>query len=89
MPKVIAFPGMEPGKEIALYTQNHIYSGTVVRREPFPAGDGLWLDNVTVLPIKAKVPADEALRLDSVCVLWAQVVAIGLAPRTYLTEPTE
>lgn len=89
MSKVISFPGVDPGKEIALYTQNHIYCGIVVRREPFPDGDGLWLDDVTVLPIKAKVPADEALRLDSVCVLWAQVVAIGLAPRTYLTEPTE
>lgn len=89
MPKVISFPGVDPGKEIALYTQNHIYCGMVVKREPFPDGDGLWLDDVTVLPIKAKVPADEVLRLDSVCVLWAQVVAIGLAPRTYLTESTE
>ena len=89
MPKVIAFPGVDPGKKIALYTQNHVYSGTAVKREPFPEGTGLWLDDVTVLPIKAKVSADEALHLDSVCVLWAQVVAIGLAPRTYLTEPTE
>lgn len=89
MPKVIPFPGVNPGKEIALYTASHIYCGIVVRREPFPDGDGLWLNNVTVLPIKAKVPADEILRLDSVCVLWPHVVALGFAPKRYPEELPE
>lgn len=89
MSKVIAFPGVEPGIKIALYTQNHIYSGTVVRREPFPDGTGLWLENVTVLPIKSQVPASDALRLASVCVLWNQVVAIGFPPEMSLAEQTE
>lgn len=89
MSKVIDFPGAIPGKPIALYTQNHIYSGIVVKREPFPEGNGLWLEDVTVLPIKSQVPASEALRLGSVCVLWNQVVAVGYAPQAYLAEPTE
>lgn len=80
MTKVIAFPGAEPGKGIALYTQNHIYSGTVVAREPFPEGTGLWLEDVTVLPIKGQVPENEILHLGSVCVLWNQIVAIGFPP---------
>lgn len=81
MPKVVSFPGADPGKQIALYTQNHIYSGTVVDRAPFPEGSGLWLADVTVVPIKGQVPADEVLRLDHVCVLWNQVVAIGFPPK--------
>lgn len=67
MPKVIAFPGMEHGEKVALYTQNHIYSGTVDRREPFPKDTGLWLNDVTVLPIKGQVSQPEILRLDCVC----------------------
>lgn len=89
MSKVIAFPGVEPGNAVALYTQNHIYSGTVIRREPFPEGTGLWLADVTVLPIKSQVSANEALRLASVCVLWNQVVAVGFPPDMSPAEQTE
>lgn len=86
MPKVIAFPGMEHGEKVALYTQNHIYSGTVDRREPFPKDTGLWLNDVTVLPIKGQVSQPEILRLDCVCVLWNQVVAIGFPPKLSPSE---
>lgn len=89
MPKVVAFPGVEPGRKVALYTQNHIYSGTVDRREPFPEGTGLWLNNVSVLPIKSQVSQPEILRLDYVCVLWNQVVAIGFPPKLSPAEQTE
>lgn len=89
MSKVIAFPGVNTGQKIALYTQNHIYSGTVVNREPFPEGTGLWLQGVTVFPIKGQVPAHEILRLDSVCVLWNQVVAVGFPPNLSPQEPGE
>lgn len=87
MPKTIEFPGATPGNKVALYTQNHIYSGIVVKREPFPDGTGLWLDDVTVLPIKGQFPQSEILHLDSVCVLWPQVVAIGFAPQLREERP--
>lgn len=86
MSNVITFPSADPGKPIALYTQNHIYSGTVVKREPFPDGVGLWLDDVTVVPIKGQISADQVLRLDTVCVLWNQVVAIGFPPKMSVEE---
>lgn len=80
MAQIFEFPGASPGTPVALYTQNHIYSGTVVDRQDFPVGGGLWLKDVTVVPIRAEVPPDAVLRLDFVCVLWSQVVALGFPP---------
>ena len=80
MGKIIDFPGVEPGMSVALYTQNHLYSGTIVKHQSFPEGAGIWLEDVTVAPLKGQVPRSEVLLLNFVCVLWHQVVAVGFPP---------
>lgn len=80
MSNVIEFPNLNTNQKIALYTQNHIYIGTIEKREPLPEGTGIWLLDVTVAPIKGQVTSSEILCLDSVCVLWNQVVAFSNAP---------
>lgn len=80
MSRVIPFPGVETGQHIALYTQNHIYSGTVDRKEPFPDVAGIWLKDVSVIPIRSQIHQQDILYLDFVCVLWHQVVALGFPP---------
>ncbi len=80
MGKLIDFPGIEPGGEIALYTQNHIYSGTIKGKADIPGMTGIWLENATVIPIRGSATPNEFLKLSHVCVLLSQIVAFGFPP---------
>lgn len=87
MSNVISFPNIPPNRKMALYTHNHIYSGTATERQEFPGNTGIWLENVTVCPIAGQVSAEQILHLDNVCVMWQQVVAIGFPPEFSPEEP--
>lgn len=79
MGTVVPFPSIQPGKNVALYTQNFIYSGTASAPEDMAGEPAIWLDQAMIYPIAGQVTVDEVLRVPSVCVLWRQVVAFGPA----------
>ena len=78
MEKIINFPGA--GAKVALYTESHVYIGTVERGHDMIDRPGIWLINVTVLPIKSQASPSEMLELGSVLVFWDKVVALGAPP---------
>ena len=80
MSNVIDFPEAAQGQKIALYTSNHIYIGTILKKEPLLDTAGLWLENVSITPIRGQVLHNEILYLNSVCVCWNQVVAFCFPP---------
>lgn len=80
MADILKFPKTKPGQKIALYTQNHIYIGTIEHNEAIPGYNGIWLLDVSVIPIKSKCSPSEILTLDSVCVFLDHVVAFGSPP---------
>lgn len=85
MSNVINFPNSS--KRVALYTENHIYIGTLDKKESIIDSLAIWLINAQVIPIKARAFPDEILELDYVCVLWDKVVAFGDPPTLSQIEP--
>ena len=80
MEKIIAFPNLKTGTKVALYTENRMYCGTISSKQSLPGGTGIFLNSVTVSPIAGQVLESDILHLDSLCVLWDHVVAIGFPP---------
>ena len=78
MSNVIQFP--EDGEQVALYTNSHMYVGTVANSESIMGRAGIWLADAAIMPIKGQTVPAEILRLGSVLVMWDQVVAVSYAP---------
>lgn len=78
MSNVIQFP--QSGEKMVLYTDTHMYIGTIDNREVMVDRTAIWLINAAILPIKSQVTPGEVLRLSSVLVMWDKVVAASPYP---------
>lgn len=78
MSNVIQFP--KDGEHVALYTNSHMYVGTVANSESIMGRAGIWLADAAIMPIKGQTVPAEILRLGSVLVMWDQVVALSQVP---------
>lgn len=84
MSNVIKFP--KSGEKVALYTESKLYAGVCAESQDFLGRPGIWLTDAVVCPIAGQIRRGDVLRLDSVCVLWDQVVAVSYSPELTPTE---
>lgn len=78
MSNVIQFP--KDGEKVALYTNSYMYVGKVAGHQSIMGRPGIWLEDVSIMPVRAQAVPAEVLRLGSVLVMWDQVVALSGAP---------
>lgn len=75
MSKIINFPSQ--GSQMALYTENKIYMGTIAEREDIQGRIGIWMNDVRILPFSGRSSMDDILHTDSICIFWDKVIAFS------------
>lgn len=75
MEKIVNFPNTN--EKVSLYTETHIYSGTITPSTKINDRAVISLSNASIVPIAKTCSPSEVLKVDYVSVLWDKVVAFG------------